>query len=95
VTIRVKLSETGEIAIPQSMRDAHRWDAGTEIEISDEGGRVVLRPVYVRSAKAPSKEQIEAFLAARIKVDRPFPTDEEIDQALLDEAERRFLATCD
>ena len=57
------------------------WGAGTEIELRSRAARVVLRPGRTCDPpSAPSKEQIEAFLAARIKIDRPFPTDEEIDQ---------------
>jgi hypothetical protein len=34
-----------------------------------------------------------AFLSRRIKINRPFPTDAEINEAMLAEAARRFDAT--
>ena len=94
VTIRVKLSETGEIVIPKDVREAHHWGAGTELELLDQGGGIVLRPITESKPRA-SKAEIEAFLAARLKVNRPYPTPEEIKGILLEEAETRFNATRD
>ena len=94
MTIRVKLSETGEIALPQSVRDAHGWAAGTEFELIENQEGALLRPIIL-SPRYPSDAQIEAFLASRPKIKRPFPTDEEIERIVLEEAKRRFDATRD
>ncbi|KQT50861.1 hypothetical protein ASG43_06260 [Aureimonas sp. Leaf454] len=94
MTIRVRLSETGEIAIPKDVRDAHGWGAGTEFDLIESGEGALLRQV-VLSPRRPSKEQIEAFLASRPRINRPFPTDNEIERIVLEEAKRRFDATRD
>ncbi|KQT52875.1 MULTISPECIES: AbrB/MazE/SpoVT family DNA-binding domain-containing protein [unclassified Aureimonas] len=96
MTIRVRLSETGEIAIPKDVRDAHRWEAGTEFEVLSEGEKVVLRPVPADDPSERSDEEkkaaIEAFLAARIRYTGPPVTQEMMDATVLDEAARRWHA---
>lgn len=39
-----RLSSSGQIVLPQSVRDAHHWLAGTEFEVED-------RPVLLRPKK--------------------------------------------
>lgn len=38
-----RLSSKGQLIIPKEVRDRHGWRAGTELEVEDQGGVVVLR----------------------------------------------------
>ena len=89
---RAKMSSKGQIVVPKSVRDAHGWGAGTELEFVDSGKGVLVRPAQKLDPRFPPIT-IEEFLARRIKVDKPLPNDREIDEILLAEAARRFDAT--
>ena len=39
-----KLSPQGEVIIPQSLQEAHHWDAGQEFIIIDMGNGILLQP---------------------------------------------------
>jgi AbrB family looped-hinge helix DNA binding protein len=39
-----RLSSKGQVILPKSLRDAHRWATGTEFEIEDRPEGVLLRP---------------------------------------------------
>lgn len=39
------LSTKGQLIIPKDIRDHLGWGSGLELEVTEEGGRVVLRPV--------------------------------------------------
>ncbi|WP_163271684.1 AbrB/MazE/SpoVT family DNA-binding domain-containing protein [Chelativorans alearense] len=92
MNVRVKLSSKGQVVIPKSVRDAHGWKEGTELEVVDAGqGGVTLHPVQEYDPRFPPATW-EEFLASRIKIDRPFPTDEKIEETMLAEAVRRFDA---
>ncbi len=39
-----KLSSKGQVIIPKSVREAHRWAAGTEFTIEDTPQGVLLKP---------------------------------------------------
>ena len=41
----VALSSKGQFVLPKSIRDQHRWDAGTRFLVVDKGTEVVLKPV--------------------------------------------------
>ena len=85
---RAKMSSKGQVVVPKSVRDAHGWTSGVELEFVEQGNAVLMQPVENRDPDFPPITWDE-FEKLRIKVDR-FPTDEEIEQALLDEAARRF-----
>jgi len=38
-----RLSSKGQLIIPKEVRDRHGWREGTELEVEDRGGVVVLR----------------------------------------------------
>lgn len=38
-----RLSSKGQLIIPKQVRDRHGWRAGTELEVEDRGGVVLLR----------------------------------------------------
>jgi AbrB family looped-hinge helix DNA binding protein len=40
-----RLSSKGQVTIPKSVREAHRWKAGQEFEIDVLSSAIVLRPV--------------------------------------------------
>lgn len=43
--MRTRLSTKGQVIIPQAIRDRQGWEAGTDFEIEERAGAVVLRPV--------------------------------------------------
>ncbi len=89
---RARMSSKGQIVVPKEIRDTHGWGPGTEFEFVESGETVALRALETRDPRfAPIAW--EEFEKHRIKVDRPFPTDAEIDAAMLAEARRRFDAT--
>jgi AbrB family looped-hinge helix DNA binding protein len=89
---RVRISENGSVPLPQAVRDAHGWKPGAELEIVDGGRGVVLRPVEAEQEVPAQKKKltIEEFLAMRPKYEGPPITDEMIEQAVLEEAKRRW-----
>ena len=42
-----KLSTKGQVILPKTIRDAHRWNPGTEFLVQEGHGGVLLRPVKV------------------------------------------------
>jgi AbrB family looped-hinge helix DNA binding protein len=92
MNVRVRLSSKGQVVIPKSVREAHGWEEGTEFDLVDSAGAVTLQPVRKFDPRFPPIS-VEEFLASRIKIDRPFPTDTEIEETMLEEAGRRFDAT--
>jgi len=42
-----KLSTKGQVILPKAIREAHRWEAGTEFAVEEASGGIVLRPVKV------------------------------------------------
>jgi len=51
MTLRVVVEKRGRITIPSSIRRALGIKEGTELEVSLEGGRIVLKPVFKVSAR--------------------------------------------
>jgi AbrB family looped-hinge helix DNA binding protein len=39
-----RLSSKGQVILPKSIRDAHRWQPGTEFMVEDTAEGVLLRP---------------------------------------------------
>lgn len=88
---RARLSSKGQLVIPKPVRDAHGWKEGMEFEFIETGKGITLQPVQEHDPRFPPITW-EEFLASRIKIDHPFPTDEEIEETMLSEAARRFDA---
>lgn len=89
--LTTKMSSKGQVVLPKAIRDANGWAAGTELEVINRGGEVVLRPKSRRSRHFPTVPLPE-FLA-RIPVRRgPQVTDEQIERLVLEEARRRWHA---
>jgi AbrB family looped-hinge helix DNA binding protein len=85
---RTRMSSKGQIVLPKAVRDAHGFGEGTEFEVIDGGKEIVLKPV--EKAAAGRKLTVEEFLAMRPVYHGPPITDEMIEQAILDEAARRW-----
>ena len=88
----ITISSKGQVVLPKELRDKYGWAPGTKLKVSDAGGRVTLSEKSWVDEKFPSIST-EEFLSRRIMIDRLFPTDAEIDEAMLSEAARRFDAT--
>ncbi|MGH7782175.1 MAG: AbrB/MazE/SpoVT family DNA-binding domain-containing protein [Candidatus Binataceae bacterium] len=79
-----RLSSKGQVILPKSVRDAHRWGPGTEFIVESMGDGVILRPAkpfppsriedvagclhYARKPK--SQRQMDAAIDAEVKARR-------------------------
>ncbi len=88
------MSSKGQIVVPKVLRDAHGWTAGTEFDLVEIDGGVVIQPVLSAEAVSPPIT-IDEFLASVPKVEGPLLTDGKIERLVLAEAARRFDATRD
>ncbi|GLQ37428.1 hypothetical protein GCM10007908_10480 [Rhizobium albus] len=85
----ITVSSKGQVVLPKELRDKYGWRAGTKLQVADIGGQVTLTAKsWLDEAFPPITT--EEFLSKRIRIDRPFPTDAEIDEAMMAEARRRF-----
>ena len=85
---RTRMSSKGQIVLPKAVRDAHGFREGTEFEVIDGGKEIVLKPVETTEVRR--KLTVKEFLAMRPVYDGPPITEEMIEQAILDEAARRW-----
>lgn len=92
MNVRAKVSSKGQVVIPKRIREDLGIAEGTEVEFVPQGRGFFVQPVEDFDPRYPAVPAGE-FLKHVIRIDRPFPTDEEIDQAMLAEAARRFNAT--
>lgn len=62
-----RLSSKGQLVIPKSMRDAHGWESGTDLQIIDTGEGVLLRsaPAFAPSTLAEVAGVFRDQVAAR------------------------------
>ena len=81
-----KMSAKGQVVIPKHLRDQLDWKAGTELEIEESIDGIVLR-----AKRDPGRRiSLEEFERLRPKYDGPAISVEEMNQAILDEAARRW-----
>jgi AbrB family looped-hinge helix DNA binding protein len=85
------MSSKGQVVVPKEIREAHGWSAGTQLEFVDDGRTVEVRHVQVADPRFPPVT-VEEFLSLRPKVSGPPITDQDIRDAVLEEAGRRFDA---
>ena len=78
-----KLSSKGQIILPKAVREAHRWQPGTEFTVEDTRDGILLRPT--RSAAPTRIEDV----AGRLKVDGPARTLKEMEAAIDAEVKER------
>lgn len=91
MTVRAKVSSKGQVVIPKRIREELGIVEGTEIEFVPQGRGFFVQPVEDFDPRYP-KVPAGSFMKHVVRIDRPFPTDEEIDRAMLAEAARRFDA---
>ena len=81
------LSSKGQVIIPKTLRDAHRWHTGTRLEVLETAEGILLKPL-----EAAHKVALPAGLAAirkRIAYKGRTVSMDEMNAAVLDEAARR------
>ncbi len=80
------------VELPRALRDAVGLFPGSEVEITESAGRLIVEPVPAVSPETVDmrKMAMETLLAKRIRYDGPAITDDMIDQAILDEAQQRW-----
>jgi AbrB family looped-hinge helix DNA binding protein len=88
---RAKISSKGQLVIPKSVRDAHGWDEGTELEFVEAGSEVSLRTARKSDPRFPPTTW-EELRKHRIKYDGPPVSIEDMNKAVLEEAARRWDA---
>jgi AbrB family looped-hinge helix DNA binding protein len=86
MTTQTKISAKGQIVIPKAVREELDWPPGTRLEIQKVGGAVTLQPV----AKKRRRLTLEEFERRRPKYEGPPVSLEEMDEAILREARRRW-----
>lgn len=92
MNVRAKVSSKGQVVIPKQIREDLGIVDGTEIEFVPQGKGFYVQVVEDFDPRYP-KVPAGAFMKHVVRIDRPFPTDEEIDRAMLAEAARRFDAS--
>lgn len=80
----VRLSTKGQIVIPHELRARHRWEAGTELVIEDQGDVLVLR-----AAKPFAPTRVEDGLGCT-GYEGPARSVEDMDAAIDAEMRRRW-----
>jgi AbrB family looped-hinge helix DNA binding protein len=83
------LSSKGQVIIPKAMREARHWHTGTRLEVTNTAEGVLLKPV-----QTPQKTALPQGLAAirsRLAYSGPTHSVEDMNQAVLQEAQRRSL----
>jgi AbrB family looped-hinge helix DNA binding protein len=81
------LSSKGQVIIPKTLRDAHRWHTGTRLEVVETAEGILLKPL-----EPAHKVALPAGLAAirqRIAYEGRTVSMDEMNAAVLDEAARR------
>jgi AbrB family looped-hinge helix DNA binding protein len=81
------LSSKGQVIIPKQLRDAHRWRAGTQLEVQDTAEGVLLKPVV--NANKTSLPTGLAAIRERIAHKGKAVSIEDMNAAVLREAARR------
>lgn len=81
------LSSKGQVIIPKAMREAHHWQAGTRLEVTNTAEGLLLRPVQARTKV--SLPQGLAAIRARIAYTGPVRSLAEMKDAVLQAARRR------
>jgi AbrB family looped-hinge helix DNA binding protein len=85
-----KMSKTGAVILPKAVREAHGLEPGAEFEVIDGGRDITLRRVASKAEQPKRALTVEEFLAMRPVYNGPPLTDEMIEDAVLEEAKRRW-----
>ena len=81
------LSSKGQVIIPKALRDARHRSAGTRLEVQDTPEGVLLKPVAVADKTGLASGL--AAIRARVGYEGRAVTLQEMDAAVLREAQRR------
>jgi AbrB family looped-hinge helix DNA binding protein len=81
------LSSKGQVIIPKAIREARHWHAGTRLEVTETAEGLLLKPVQPQQ-KAALSEGLAA-IRSRIAYAGPTRSIEDINTAVLKEAQRR------
>jgi AbrB family looped-hinge helix DNA binding protein len=73
---KTRLSSKGQVIIPKSSRDAHRWETGQELVVIDTDEGILLKPA--RPIPAASLKE----LAGCLKYTGPAKSLEEMEEAI-------------
>jgi AbrB family looped-hinge helix DNA binding protein len=87
--LKTRVSTKGQIVLPKAIRDRRGWAAGAELVIEERPEGVLLR-----AAPKDEPTRFEDVAGSLGRVDRVVSI-EEMHQALLDEAERRYRKATD
>jgi AbrB family looped-hinge helix DNA binding protein len=79
-----KLSSKGQVVIPKSLRDSHRWKTGIEFMVIDTADGLLLKP------KGPFAPASLSDVAGMLKHKVAARTDQEIETALRKDVRRRW-----
>lgn len=91
---RSVVSENGNVTLPKALQDELGLRHGMVLEFHKEGDKITLENPGQQSPRRRSITA-EEFLAMRVRLDRPFPSDEEIEEVILREAARRYREEID
>lgn len=80
---KTTLSSKGQIILPKSVRDNHRWAPGTEFSVEDTSNGVLLKPI--KRVPASVLEKVAGCLA----FSGPAVSLEQMDEAITLEAKER------
>jgi AbrB family looped-hinge helix DNA binding protein len=83
---QTKMSAKGQVVIPKAVRDRLRWKEGASLEVVETGSGVLLRP----SGAKRERLSIEEFRRRHPPQPGPRLTLEQMDEAVLQEAARRY-----
>ena len=89
---RTRVSTKGQVILPKAIRDRRKWAPGTELTVEETPDGVLLKtaPLF-----APTKiEDVAGMLRDKSRVSRVVSI-EEMDEAVLAEARRRYLRSFD
>lgn len=88
---RSVMSSKGQVVLPKELRDQLGLETGMTVEFLKEGGKVTLE-VAPSGKNARQTISSDEFLSGRLRIERPFPADDEFEAAILKEAARRYHA---
>lgn len=86
-----RLSSKGQLVLPKSVRDARGWKDGTVFDVID-GGKDAITLVKREAAAAERTMTLGELRKLIPKYSGPPVTDKMINQAVLEEAKRRWHA---
>ena len=71
-----RMSSKGQIVLPKTVRDTHKWKTGAEFVIEEAGDGIILRPAksFVPPSPSSRRRDLMMCLAAQATMARPNPS---------------------